>query len=60
MTQLLTYEDAALQWKVSTRTIRRYIARKKIRVIQLSGNTKRIRQADLDRAADKLTTHSIL
>jgi excisionase family DNA binding protein len=57
---LLTYEEAANQLRVSIRTIRRYVARKKLAAVRLSGNTRRIRQADLDRAVEKFTTKGIL
>jgi excisionase family DNA binding protein len=60
MSALLTYEQAAERLQVSARTIRRYVARKKISSVRLSGNVRRIREVDLERAVEKLTTKGIL
>jgi excisionase family DNA binding protein len=55
MTALLTYEQAGALLGVSHWTIRRYVARRKLKVVRLSGATKRIRPADLDKLVEALT-----
>jgi len=56
---LLTYDQAAAILHVSTRTIRRYVARRKIAVIRLSGRNPRIRPSALDRALETHTEQGI-
>ena len=59
MTDLLTIDQAASSLGVSDRTIRRYIARRKLAVIRLGYRTARIRPVDLEKLKDKLTEKSI-
>ena len=47
-TRLMTVEDVAAFLCVSTRTVRRYIARGNLRAIRASRRTIRVRSADLE------------
>lgn len=55
MHPLLTYEQAGDVLGVSARTVRRFVARKKLKVVRLSGTVKRIRVADLDKFVEART-----
>ncbi len=48
MTALLTYEDVCAQFKVSRRTVNRWVARGWLTPIQFGGRTKRFRVEDLE------------
>jgi excisionase family DNA binding protein len=52
-TKLLTVEEVASFLCVSTRTVRRYIARGNLRAIRASRRTIRVRSADLDAFLEK-------
>jgi excisionase family DNA binding protein len=60
MSNLLTYEQAAARLGVSCRSVRRYVAQRKISSVRISGNVRRIRETDLERSIEKLTTKGIL
>lgn len=62
----LTYEDVAAMTRtpskpkgLSVRTIRRYVARRKLRVVRLSHSTVRFRPCDVEKDLQKLTTKTI-
>jgi excisionase family DNA binding protein len=55
MDPLLTYEAAGKLLGVSERTIRHYVARKKLKCVHLSGTTKRIRVQDLHKMVEART-----
>ena len=59
MTDLLTIDQAAESLGVSDRSVRRYVARRKLAVIRLGHRTVRIRPADLEKFKEKLTDKSI-
>lgn len=60
MSALLTIEEAAAEIRVSERSIRRYLARRKLAALRLGHRTVRIRRADLDRFTERQTDKSIL
>jgi excisionase family DNA binding protein len=57
--ELLTYEDVAKRWGFSVRTIRRLVARKKLKAVRLSHSTVRFRPIDIEKAKEKLSTATI-
>jgi len=50
--EFLTPPQVAQLWKVSTRTVYRYIAEGRLRAIRLPGGQYRIRPADADAAIE--------
>lgn len=54
MDPLLTYEDAAKVLKLSARTVRLYVARKKIKAVHI-GRATRIRVGDLTKFVEART-----
>ena len=48
-TQLLTYSDTAQRLSVSERTVRRLVARKRLKSVRIAGISRRIRESDLER-----------
>lgn len=56
---LLTYEMVAEEFGLSVRTIRRLVARKKLRAVRLSHSTVRFRRAHVDADMQKLTTRTV-
>jgi excisionase family DNA binding protein len=55
---LLTYEEVALRWQCSVRTVKRAVARKKLKktVIQ---RTVRFRASDVERAEERMTEAAV-
>ena len=47
--QLLTYADVAARMQVSERTVKRFVSRKKLRVVDGGHRTKRFRPVDVER-----------
>jgi excisionase family DNA binding protein len=60
MTDTITIETLAAELGVSDRSVRRYIARRKLAVIRLGHRTVRIRRSEAERFKEKLTQRSIL
>ena len=56
----LTIDELAAELGVSDRSVRRYIARRKLAVIRLGHRTVRIRRSEAERFKEKLTQKSIL
>jgi excisionase family DNA binding protein len=52
---LLTYKDVARILRISERTTRRLVARRKLRVVKLGHRTMRFRMSDLEACQEKLT-----
>ena len=60
MSDPLTIEQFAAELGVSARSVRRYIARRKLAVLRLGHRTVRIRRTEAERFKEKLTQKSIL
>jgi excisionase family DNA binding protein len=61
--ELLTYEDVARALggskPLSVRTVRRLVARKKLKAVRISHSTVRFRPIDVEKAKEKLSTPTI-
>lgn len=51
--ELLTIAEVASRWKISRRTVERYIADGKLKAAKLPGGAYRIRPEDADAALDE-------
>jgi excisionase family DNA binding protein len=51
--ELLTVAQVAQRWRVSIRTVQRYVADGKVKAVRLPGGQYRIRQEDADAALDE-------